>query len=539
MQPLHTVQFFQKIPVRSCRHPQPGDDPQLTHSEMRQLVNPGHQYGRRTARYHRTYLILWIGLLFLIPACNLFGPSENPDATRVALMVQQTDLAGTMVALTQLEEYWQTSPIPLQPTSPATQQVVPPTAIELPAPEVTPESSTSTLDRHIKAAKILVHENMSASGYERYVLSALDQGDYFYVDVGSATGWFKTQLLSNQEWDLVIAAVEAERDFGGDFFVLIDDQVAKGVSAIVEYWNFDAAPNGMQDSLFRRCGVEFHSNWYLPDLRVFYWLQPDHPLFNQPNRVTSLRNAAVLWKEDVGDLLRIRTRNGKPTGDAVILASTDPMWTDDHGTLVSCLGGRVILQTFRSHEYQSPDMIRLWQNYIYNTLKARFTVGNTNAPTPVVTFDPPQVTGTPIPGGGVPQPGTEFRCGGAFTVQLLSEPVLQKSLFEHHASGTFLLADLQLKNLTSFPIQIWDGDYSVEGRVDNRPLLRGLHKAATGYLFINKQLNLVQDAIAPGATFSVALAFDVPTNGIAWNLVLRPGFEYKEQVCEVRIPLTH
>ncbi len=71
------------------------------------------------------------------------------------------------------------------------------------------------VDRQLKSARILLFENMSASGYIRIVKEALDRAGYFYLDVGSATGWFKTQLLSSVEWDLIIAAAEANREFGG------------------------------------------------------------------------------------------------------------------------------------------------------------------------------------------------------------------------------------------------------------------------------------------------------------------------------------
>ena len=66
------------------------------------------------------------------------------------------------------------------------------------------------------------------------------------------------------------------------------------------------------------------------------------------------------------------------------------------------------------------------------------------------------------------------------------------------------MIDLQLQNLTSFPIQIWDGDYAVEGSLDNRTVMRGPHKAATGYLYIERPRDLIQDVIPPGAFFSVS-----------------------------------
>ena len=394
------------------------------------------------------------------------------------------------------------------------------------------------LERHIRAAKILLFENMSASGYVRLAKDALDQANYFYLDVGSATGWFKSQLLSDQNWDLIIAAVEADRDFGGDYFQLLDQQAEKGVSLVVEYWNYDVAPYGMVDSLLNRCGVKYSSDWYQPDPRVFYWARSDHPVFHEPNEITNLRNASQFWKDDVGDLLEIRNRNGKPTGDALVLASTNPTWKEDHATLVTCLGGRVILQTFRSHEYRSQDMVRLYQNYIYQTLKARFSSGAENAPTPAATFPVPLATQTPNASGKVPEPGAEFACGEAFNAVLTARPKFQKDLFEHHAAGTFLIVRLQLKNLTTFPIQIWDEDYKIEGLVNGQQVTVKPHKAATGYLYIDSPARLIQDVIEPGVSWKTSLAFDVNPDGGSWVLVVRPGSEYKEQVCELRIPLT-
>jgi len=36
--------------------------------------------------------------------------------------------------------------------------------------------------------------------------------------------------------------------------------------------------------------------------------------------------------------------------------------------------GRVIIQTFSDHDYHEDQIVALWENYIYNTLKAHFAV---------------------------------------------------------------------------------------------------------------------------------------------------------------------
>jgi len=40
--------------------------------------------------------------------------------------------------------------------------------------------------------------------------------------------------------------------------------------------------------------------------------------------------------------------------------------------LTECLDGRLVWQTFSTHDYKDQDMISLWQNYIYNALQARY-----------------------------------------------------------------------------------------------------------------------------------------------------------------------
>lgn len=488
----------------------------------------------------RGLLVIWGGVMLAQLACQAvsIGGSNELLETRVALVVQQTHLARTVAVLTSAARPVESTE--MVPPLPATETFSIPSTLAVETqpilPLATPQPVLADLDRRLRAAKVLVFENMSASGYERYVLEALDQDEYFYIDVGSAAGWFKAQMLSDVDWDLVIAAVEAQRDFGGDLYQLLDQQAEKGAAVILETWTLDDAPTGMSDLLLSRCGVEFDNDWYEPDLRVFYWLKPGHPMFQEPNHVPNLRNAARLWQGDIGDLLRIRYNNGAPVGDAVILASTNPALVDEHAVLLTCLGGRVIIQTFRSHEYQPGGMLRLWQNYIYQALKARLAELPSTAPTPAVA---PAVSPTSRPDGEeLSEPGVEFPCGEAFLASLTDAPRFQLDLFEHHAKGKFLIAGVQLVNLMAVPIQVWDGDYFVEGLVNGSKVSILPHRAATGYLFINGGVRLYQDLLKPGEIWRTALAFDVNEAGSGWELVIRPGYEMKEQICEVRIPLT-
>jgi hypothetical protein len=73
--------------------------------------------------------------------------------------------------------------------------------------------------------------------------------------------------------------------------------------------------------------------------------------------------------------------------------------------------------------------------------------------------------------------------------------------------------------------------------VDGRPVTYEPHAGATGYLYIDRPSNLIQDLIQPGETWRTSLAFDIEPDSEAWELVLRPGSEFSQQVCQVSLPL--
>ncbi|HMN15860.1 MAG TPA: hypothetical protein PKD55_26380, partial [Bellilinea sp.] len=400
------------------------------------------------------------------------------------------------------------------------------------SPEVAPvlHNPSFDMERAIKSARILLFEDMFASRHLRYVKEALDREDYFYQDVGSAKGWFKSLLLSPVDWDLVIAAAEARRDFGGEFFEYLDQQVERGSSVIVEYWDWDAAPNGKAQLLLERCGVSFQSDWFEPDMRVFFWLSPEQPIFNEPNLIPgNLGNAAALWSGDVGDLFRL----DEVDSSAVLLAGTNPQFRNDHAILVSCMDGRVILQGFSSHEYAKENVIALWQNYVYQALKNRF-IYKPPYQQPVVTPVPDDMASTP---SQISHIGEQAACGDHLIAVVSDAPLRQVDLFEHHAKGEYLLVNLELENRGPTPQQIYDQDYFLEGILDGNVVVYQLDKAATGYLYIQNAGNLYQDLIMPGVRWRTNLAFDIAPRISDLILIVKPGAEFQHQACEVRISL--
>jgi|GEM_PF-744158 len=262
----------------------------------------------------------------------------------------------------------------------ATQQAAQPTPqVVVNVPSDTPPAPTSTslaavtpasdLERQIKSAKILLFEDMSGRGEARYIKEALDAAGYSYTDVGSAVGWFKDRLISSEDWDLIISASEARTKVQGEFFVYLYDHIKKGEAVIIEIWDLDDLKSGKIAPLLLDCGIEVQSDWQNPSIRSIWWLIPEHPLFHEPNDGVSLRDYVRFWRGDVGDLIKL-----KPGGKATILGGTMADQKTGYATLATCFDGRVIFQTHSTHDYPPANIQRLWQNYVFYTLKNHFLV---------------------------------------------------------------------------------------------------------------------------------------------------------------------
>lgn len=137
------------------------------------------------------------------------------------------------------------------------------------------------------------------------------------------------------------------------------------------------------------------------------------------------------------------------------------------------------------------------------------------------------------------QIGQQASCGNYMIASVPFPPEFNKDLFEHHAVGTFLMVKLTLINTTNQPIQIWDGDYSIQSTINGISKSFKPHRAATTYLFIQKGGRLMQDQVEPGITnWETNLAFDVDPAGENWILIFKPGFEGGEALCELHFDLT-
>jgi hypothetical protein len=70
---------------------------------------------------------------------------------------------------------------------------------------------------------------------------------------------------------------------------------------------------------------------------------------------------------DVGDLL-MSTENSS----GVLVGGNVNYRKTDYGLLGVCDNGRLVLQTFSTHDYTAAEVKKLWENYIYYTLESRF-----------------------------------------------------------------------------------------------------------------------------------------------------------------------
>lgn len=329
--------------------------------------------------HNKAPIVLSISMLVILSiTCAIPGTSggSNNDATLAAMSLQGTSLAlqatQEAINLQATNAVLPTEPPPMITEIPPI-TVPPPFATEAPPTPFIQPGQSMDLDALRKGAKILLFEDMSGNRYklERYVKRALDEAGYVYTDVGSAQGWLKKELVSPAEYDLLIISSEITGKISGEYFDYIDKRLQEGAGVIMEMWDIDSMSLGKIKKILDQCGVEVEADWYNPGMRDLWYLIRDHPILNEPNEMGTLRPNRV-WTGDVGDLMQIKYYNDKAVGDAAFVIGIDPSKPDSRAVLTTCMGGRLVLQTFDTHEYSREDMLKLWQNYVYYSLTNHF-----------------------------------------------------------------------------------------------------------------------------------------------------------------------
>ena len=337
--------------------------------------------GQKTGFKGRLFGLLFI-LVIISLACNMPGTTERVmkekslQETQSALSVQQT-----VIAISQ-----ETAAVQQPEPSDVVEQPQEIQLTDTPFPTVTPQpentqppqpTPTPDFEDWMDQAKILVYEDMKGNfAFNPRVEQALDAlglSSANVVRVGDAQGNFLRELNTGRGWDLVIVAGESRTAPTGEFWETIGDLVIQDdVALIAEVWNLDSYYIGKISPLLSRCGITVFRDWERDPFRYdiydfsIYWLEPQHPVFTQPNVVEPLLVTDLVWDWDIGDLIKLKG------GDAQIIAGTQKKEYSSYGLVTTCLEGRVIWQTFSTHDYPADATISLWQNYIYNTLKNRF-----------------------------------------------------------------------------------------------------------------------------------------------------------------------
>lgn len=320
--------------------------------------------------HSRRYTAL-LALILAAFACTLPGTADTSPGlseTQVALAIQQTSLANQQATL-------------LAPSvpPPASTYTPYPTYTPLPAPTEAQGGSTApvaptTVDMHdlIKKSNILIYEDILGDPtllpmVDR-TISAMSFSGGKIVNAGDALGTFKQHANSSTKWDLMIVASEVRSGFSGEMFEMMYDHIDNGGAVIIEAWHLDKISNGKIAPILSRCGVRFQRNWirnfdYDPFDYSIYWLDQSHPLLSTPNAVQAPSYPYPVWFTDAGDLIELGAG-----GDAVMVGGLHASRKSDYGVLAVCMGGRMVIQTFSSHDYEWEVVQPLWVNYITYTL---------------------------------------------------------------------------------------------------------------------------------------------------------------------------
>lgn len=336
-------------------------------------------------------IVLFMIVGLLLGGCDMIfgsltgsdGGDVNLEGTRVALAIQQTSLALDQTRSAQALPAAATPEPPAQPTytpyptytSQVVEEVLPP-AQDVPAEGGSEEEVVAgqSFEDWMKDAKILVYNAMYGKGDTPVIENAIDGMALGRntTNVGDAVGDFISSMNSATQWDLIIVGSEFRSQVQGEIFDVVVDQVDRGSSIVIETWYIDQVYNGRVQPLMQRCGITFHRDWWRKNnanLNEFliYLLEPDNPVFSTPNTISMLIPYDIKWVDDVGDTVTLIPGSG-----AVLLAGTQPKEHNSYGMITECLDGRLIWQTFSTHDYKDQEMISLWQNYIYNALQARY-----------------------------------------------------------------------------------------------------------------------------------------------------------------------
>ena len=326
--------------------------------------------------FNKKLFFILIGLIFVF-ACSLGAPAPAEpafDATKAVLELEATAMA---LQLTQSAMNNQLAPPAAPPVAQQQPTVAPPVAAPPTVSVVNTQAPAMSEDFEtwMKSASILLFEDMAGSvDRRRNINQALNGMGLRYTDVADALGNYKSEINSGgpggKGWDLIISGKELREGVQGEFYVYLNDAINQGSAVIIEEWDMDDIGGGKLGRITGKCGVKLDRDWIgapIEDHMIFP-IDGTHPVHHTPNEGISLTNATGYWLGmDLGDRMKLT-----PGSEAIPLWGLYPNTHNSALTAVSCIEGRVIIQTYSTHSYGEDRVIRMWENYIYNTLQARY-----------------------------------------------------------------------------------------------------------------------------------------------------------------------
>ena len=345
-------------------------------------------------------------ILVTMVSCNFSASEEDKDLekTQTEISAQQTDLAegdtgdtaATIAAqqatidAAQAAQAAQATQAALQ----ATQLVPPPGTTPLAPPQLPPgftpgapmppQPPPANFNEMMANAAVLLFEDIvvdpSQSPYVQRTLKAMNIQNV--KNDGNAVGWLLSDLRGSapggRPWDLVIIAQESRDAVSGEFYDALISLLNQGTAVILEDWNLGNVAEGVIKPTLVKCGVYAYP-WVNmgalgdPNIFIMWPLGIPHPVMSDPNsgfKFTRVRDYWA-WSIFLGTKMALTG-----TGDANLLVGTKSQEKYQDGTLAVCMGGRLTIQGFSSHNFEFDTMYPVWENYIYNALKVKLLGGS-------------------------------------------------------------------------------------------------------------------------------------------------------------------
>ena len=238
------------------------------------------------------------------------------------------------------------------------------------------------MEDRIRGADVLIYENpdkdlrLMMRVKRALKFAKINGGDVKWV--GANLPLF-TEELNKHHWDLVIMAVESRWTVElGDTGLLeqIYNHLEDGGALIVETWNLDEDESALGGLMLDVCDARLEKDWWRDkhaddykrsDYMISENEDADTDIFSSPRKINMPLDPIIFWDGDAGDFIRLQSGS-----EAEILGEIPSSAGHHYGLLTSCLDGRMLLQTFSSHDYSLYESTNLWQNMMYYTLENHF-----------------------------------------------------------------------------------------------------------------------------------------------------------------------